>query len=75
MSCCHGKTQNANEAFNNIIWSKCPKNIFKIATLEMAINYFVINYNDGAKGIEKVLAQFNNRPGLYLSSGSQSLAP
>ena len=26
--CLHGKTQNPNEAFNNIIWSKCPKKHF-----------------------------------------------
>ena len=24
--CLHGKTQNANEALNNLIWTKCPKN-------------------------------------------------
>ena len=28
--CLHGKTQNANEALNNIIWTKCPKNIFML---------------------------------------------
>ena len=72
LMCLHGKTQNANEALNNIIWSKCPKTIFvKRATLEMAVNSSVINYNDGAKGIENVLAQFNTKPGLYMSSGSQ----
>ena len=26
--CLHGRTQNANEAFNQLIWQKCPKNIY-----------------------------------------------
>ena len=24
----HGKTQNGNEALNNLIWTKCPKNVY-----------------------------------------------
>ena len=26
--CLHGKTQNTNESINNIVWTKCPKNIY-----------------------------------------------
>ena len=32
--CVHGETQNCNEGINNVIWSRCPKNVFvKKATL------------------------------------------
>ena len=26
--CLHGSTQNVNEALNQIIWNKCPKQVF-----------------------------------------------
>ena len=42
--CLHGKTQNANEALNNIIWQKCPKNVFvKRDVLEVGVKSAVIH--------------------------------
>ena len=65
--CLHGKTQNCNEALNNIIWTKCPKNIFvERNVLEIGVNSATIEFNDGPKGIYKVLSHFNVRPG-YLT--------
>ena len=26
--CLHGRTQNDNEVLNQVVWNKCPKNIF-----------------------------------------------
>ena len=26
--CLHGKTQNVNESFNGIVWTRCPKRVF-----------------------------------------------
>lgn len=26
--CLHGKTQNINESFNGIVWSRCPKRVY-----------------------------------------------
>jgi hypothetical protein len=26
--CLHGRTQNPNESFNNVIWTRIPKNVF-----------------------------------------------
>ena len=46
--CLHGQTQNANEAFNAILWQKCPKEVFVGKdTVELAAFSAVINYNEG----------------------------
>ena len=53
--CLHGLTQNGNEALNNLIWRKCPKNIFVSRTvLEISTNSAVISFNNGNVGICKV---------------------
>lgn len=57
--CLHGQTQNTNEAFNSIIWTRCPKNIFiSRSTFEIGINSAVIHYNDGGNGIKAVFSHF-----------------
>ena len=39
VKCLHGKTQNANEALNNLIWTKCPKNVYaEKEVLEMGVS-------------------------------------
>ena len=46
--CLHGKTQNANEALNNIIWTKCPKSVFvERIVLEIGVNSAVSEFNEG----------------------------
>ena len=51
----HGNTQNANESINNIIWTKCPKNIYVHRNvLEMGVSSAVINFEDGNCGILNV---------------------
>ena len=50
--CLHGKTQNTNESINNIIWTKCPKNIYvQQNVFKMGVSSVVINFNDGNCGI------------------------
>ena len=57
--CLHGQTQNTNEAFNSIIWTRCPKSIFiSRSTFEIGINSAVIHYNDGGNGIKAVFSHF-----------------
>lgn len=57
--CMHGKTQNANEALNSIIWSRVPKATFVgRETFEMGVHSAVIHYNDGKKGLLQVLSHF-----------------
>ena len=40
--CTHGKTQNCNEGLNNIIWSRCPKNIFVKRSWEWHQQYYIL---------------------------------
>ena len=57
--CMHGKTQNANEALNGIIWSRIPKTTFVgRETVEMGVHSAVLHYNDGRRGVLKVLQHF-----------------
>ena len=64
--CLHGKTQNANEAINNMIWAKCPKNVYvQRSVLEMGVSSAVINYNDGACGILNVIKNANMEIGYF----------
>ena len=74
--CLHGQTQNCNEALNNMIWTKCPKNVFvERETLEMGVNSAILEFNAGPKGIYKVLNYFNMEPGIITqNSSSKKLA-
>ena len=54
--CLHGRTQNVNEALNQLIWKKFPKDVFvERFTLEIGVASAVINFNNGATGIIDVL--------------------
>ena len=69
--CLHGKTQNANESLNNLIWRKCPKNVFvQRDTLECAVNSAVIEFNEGPCGISDVLKELGMLPGVLTERGS-----
>lgn len=53
--CLHRQTQYANEALNQIIWSKIPKNVFVgKSVLELGINAAIVEYNDGSEGVESL---------------------
>jgi len=67
--CLHGLTQNANEALNNIIWKKCPKNIFmKKDTLNMAVSLAIIDFNEGKIGICHVAKELGLDCGRFMAS-------
>ena len=54
--CLHGKTQNVNEPFNGIVWTRCPKRVFVTkTTLEIGVNSAIIEFNEGTRGIERVI--------------------
>lgn len=56
--CLHGRTQNCNESFNNIIWSRLPKaNFIGKHTLDLGLWDAVISFNDGNVGRIKVLEE------------------
>ena len=46
--CLHGGTQNTNESLHNIIWTKCPKEVYVgRKRLKIGLNEAVVQYNDG----------------------------
>jgi len=56
--CLHGKTQNANEAINQVIWKRCPKDVFvNRSTLEIGVNSAVLQFNDGPIAITSVFKE------------------
>lgn len=62
--CLHGGTQNTNESLHNIIWTKCPKEVYVgRKRLEIGLNEAVVQYNDGETGKVEVYNQ------LYLGTG------
>ena len=64
--CLHGKKQNANEALNNLIWTKCPKNVYvEREVLEMGVSSAVINFNNEACDVLNVFHGANMEPGYF----------
>lgn len=72
--CVHGKTQNCNEAFNNVIWSRLPKNNFVNAiTLKIGVLDAVLSYNDGVLAKVKVLQDLCGKAGLNCVVGLKKI--
>ena len=69
--CLDGTTQNPNEALDQIVWKKCPKDTFisKIG-LEIGVASAVINFNDGMSGFEKLFSHLNLSVGVNTKSGA-----
>ncbi|GFY16479.1 uncharacterized protein LOC101238613 [Trichonephila clavipes] len=58
--CLHGKTQNCNESYNNILWNIVPKNIFiGLETFRLGALLALILYNSGYAGILSVIPNVN----------------
>ncbi|GFW80259.1 uncharacterized protein TNCV_65911 [Trichonephila clavipes] len=64
--CLHGKTQNANEAFNGCLWNVVPKEIFvELQTFSLGSYIAVINFNKGFTGLLSVLEALDIKIGSY----------
>ena len=71
-SCLHGQTQNSNEAFNGVLWTKCPKEVYVGRnTLQMASDSAVINYNEGFGRIKDVFKSLNLPVGKHFHIGAR----
>lgn len=47
----HGQTQNVNESFNHVVWSKLPKSTFvRLKTLQLGVFDSVLAFNNGHCG-------------------------
>ncbi|GBM47550.1 hypothetical protein AVEN_90263-1 [Araneus ventricosus] len=64
--CLHGKTQNANESFNNVLWTILPKSTFaELQTLSLGSAIAVLLFNYSFSGIIGVLNELGITPGHY----------
>ncbi|GFV68910.1 uncharacterized protein TNCV_1985741 [Trichonephila clavipes] len=73
--CLHGKTQNPNESFHNVIWSRVPKATFvQIETLSLVTVYdAVCSFNDGNVSKLKMLPKMGVEPGEFAVSAMKLL--
>ncbi|GFW70304.1 uncharacterized protein TNCV_5131301 [Trichonephila clavipes] len=68
--CLHGKTQNANESFNGVLWSIIPKETFvELLTLQFGAFLAVLQFNDGSKGILSMLEYLHIPMGYFFLKG------
>ncbi|GFX00658.1 uncharacterized protein TNCV_2236651 [Trichonephila clavipes] len=68
--CLHGKTQNANEAFNESLWNVVPKEIFvELQTFSLGSYIAVINFNKDFSGLLSVLEALDIKIGSYTLRG------
>lgn len=64
--CLHGRTQNSNESFNHILWSRIPKTTFvQFETLSFGAYEAVCSFNVGNISRMKVLKKLSIEPGYY----------
>ncbi|GFU87595.1 uncharacterized protein TNCV_2935171 [Trichonephila clavipes] len=72
--CLHGKTQNPNESFHNIVWSRVPKATFvQIETLSLGVYDAVCSFNDGNVSKLKMLQKMGVEPGEFSVSAMKLL--
>ena len=72
--CLHGKTQNANESFNNMVWCRCPKRVLVgHRVFRIAVSDAVICFNEGCSGRFKVIQQLTGRVGSLCRKGLKSI--
>lgn len=62
--CLHGRTQNVNESFNGVLWSRIPKiNFVGVHTLKFGTLDAVVTFNEGNKGRLQVLEDIGIKVG------------
>ena len=64
VKCLHGKTQNANESFNGMIWNRVPK---ATHILTFGVYDAIAHFNYGAKASLDILKLLNVEPGIYMT--------
>ncbi|GFU73611.1 uncharacterized protein TNCV_3429061 [Trichonephila clavipes] len=72
--CLHGKTQNSNESFHNVIWSHVSKATFvQIETLSLGVYDVVCSFNDGNVSKLKIIQKMGVERGEYSISAMKLL--
>ncbi|GFV77892.1 uncharacterized protein TNCV_461 [Trichonephila clavipes] len=68
--CLHGKTQNASESFNGVLWSIITKEIFvELLTLQFGSFLALLHFSDGSKGVLSVLEHLHIPMGCFFVKG------
>ena len=64
--CLHGKTQNANESFNAMIWKRAPKaNYCRLTILKLGVYDAVASFNYGGKATLHLFVLLNIKAGYF----------
>ena len=72
--CLHGKTQNANESFNRMIWDRIPKQTFvSLTQLKIGVYDAVAYFNIGAKASLDIFKELSMEPGFHMIAGCKAL--
>jgi len=71
MKCClHGKTQNANESYNGMIWNRVPKHTHVgLQNFSFGVYDAIAHFNYGQKATIDVFSYVNIDPGTYTTRG------
>ena len=74
VKCLHGKTQNANESFNGMIWERIPKiRYVTLEKLEFGVFDAIATFNIGRKASLDILGELNVQPGTYTKIMCQNI--
>ena len=74
VKCLHGKTQNANESFNDMILNRVTKSAHVgLNILSLGVFDAIAHFNYGSKATLDVLKQLNIEPGFYTTKTSDIL--
>ena len=72
--CLHGMTQNQNESFNAMIWSRIPKSTYvSFSQLQLGVYDTVANFNIGRKASILIFKKLNMIPGKYCLEGYRKI--
>ena len=68
--CLMGATQNANEAFNGVIWRMCPKEVnCGHEVVQLASDLATVTFNEGAAALTEVLEDMGCHVGQNTAAG------
>ena len=72
--CLHGKTQNANESFNGMVWNRVPKATHVgLNILSVGVYDAIAHFNYGEKATLDIYRLLNIKPGVYTSQACEKV--
>lgn len=72
--CLHGRTQNANECYNAMIWERVPKSTYvSLSLFRLGVFDAVANFNIGRKASVLVFEKLSMIPGRYCTKGCSDI--